>query len=82
MDLEGIMLSEISQTEKGKYCMIPLMSNLKTQMNKQTTKSRIRPKNTENKLMVARRKGQRIDKMHRGEWETQLSAYRMNKSWE
>ena len=24
MDLEGIMLSEISQTEKDKYCMIPL----------------------------------------------------------
>ena len=22
MDLEGIMLSEISQTEKGKYCII------------------------------------------------------------
>ena len=25
MDLEGIMLSEISQTEKDKYCMISLM---------------------------------------------------------
>ena len=25
MDLEGIMLSEISQTEKDKYYMIPLM---------------------------------------------------------
>ena len=24
MDLEGIMLSEISQTEKDKYCMISL----------------------------------------------------------
>ena len=23
MDLEGIMLSEISHTEKNKYCMIP-----------------------------------------------------------
>ena len=26
MDLEGIMLSEISQTEKDKYCMISLKS--------------------------------------------------------
>ena len=25
MDLEGIMLSEISQTEKDKYCMISLV---------------------------------------------------------
>ena len=25
MDLEGVMLSEISQTEKDKYCMISLM---------------------------------------------------------
>ena len=25
MDLEGIMLSEISQPEKDKYCMMPLI---------------------------------------------------------
>ena len=29
MDLECIMLSEISQTEKYKYCVISHMSNLK-----------------------------------------------------
>ena len=29
MDLEGIMLSEISQTEKYKYHMIPLISGIK-----------------------------------------------------
>ena len=36
MDLEGIILSEIGQTEKDKYCMIALiMWNLKTKrMNK------------------------------------------------
>ena len=28
MDLEGIMLSEISQTEKDKYCMISLICGL------------------------------------------------------
>ena len=28
MDLEGITLSEISQTEKDKYCMIPLICGI------------------------------------------------------
>ena len=28
MDLEGIMLSEISQTEKDKYCMFSLMCGI------------------------------------------------------
>ena len=28
IDLEGIMLSEISQTEKGKYCMIPFIAGI------------------------------------------------------
>ena len=28
LDLEDIMLSEISQTEKGKYCMLPLMCGI------------------------------------------------------
>ena len=28
MDLEGIMLSEISQTEKHKYCMISLICEI------------------------------------------------------
>ena len=33
MDLEGTMLSEISQTEKDKYCMISLTWKLKNTMN-------------------------------------------------
>ena len=33
MDLEGIMLSEISQTEKEQYCMITHMWNLKNTTN-------------------------------------------------
>ena len=28
MDLEGIMLSEISQMEKGKYCIISLICGM------------------------------------------------------
>ena len=29
MDMEGIMLSEISQTEKNKYCMVSLICRIK-----------------------------------------------------
>ena len=55
MDLKGVMLSETGQSEKDKYYMISLMcGNQKTkQVNKQT-KGRVRPINTDNKLMVAR----------------------------
>ena len=79
--LEGIRLGAISQTEKAKYHMISLMWNVKNKTNEQT-KSRIIPVNTEDKFMVARRKGQRIGKMNKGEWEIQASSYGMNKSWE
>ena len=46
MELEGVMLSEVSQTEKDKYHMISLMGGTEKskQINKQT-KSRIRPIN-------------------------------------
>ena len=33
MDLKGIMLSEISQTEKDKYCMLPLTCGKLKQIN-------------------------------------------------
>ena len=51
MDLEGIMLSEISQTEKDKYHMISLCGiKNKTKQNKETN----RLLNTENQLVVAK----------------------------
>ena len=34
MDLEGIMLSEISQTEKDKHCMTSLLCGIKKLINK------------------------------------------------
>ena len=44
MDLEGFMLSEVSQTEKDKYCVISLIcGSKKTELTE-----------TENKLVVAR----------------------------
>ena len=38
MELEGIMLSEISQTEKNKYCMIPHLELKKGTTNRNITK--------------------------------------------
>ena len=46
MDLEDVMLSEISQTEKDKYCVISLFM-----WNKKKTPKLI---DTENRLMVTR----------------------------
>ena len=34
IDLEGIMLSEINQTEKDKYCMLSLWNLKRKQINK------------------------------------------------
>ena len=34
IDLEGIILSEISQTEKDKYCMVSLTCEIETKQNK------------------------------------------------
>lgn len=45
-------------------------------------KSRIRPVNTENRLLIARRKGDGgIDDMGEGEGEVQASSYGVGKSW-
>ena len=49
MDLKHIMLSEISQTEKDKYCMLSHMQNLK-KLNKQA-------KWNENRFIDAENKG-------------------------
>ena len=37
MDFEGIMLREITQTEKDKYCMIPLISGINQSIDKSQT---------------------------------------------
>ena len=51
MDLEGITFSEISKTEKAKYCVITFMYNLK--MKKVViTQKRIRFPHKENKSEV------------------------------
>ena len=52
IDFEGIMLSEISQTEKDKYYIISLIY---TQQTSEYNKKRSRLRNTENKLLVTSR---------------------------
>ena len=50
MDLEGIIVSEVSQTEKEKYTIISLICG----KTKQTKQSENRCIDTENKQLVAR----------------------------
>ena len=52
MNMEGIMLSKISQAEKDKYCMVWFMCEIQ---NKQTNIE------TENKMVAARGWGVRED---------------------
>ena len=57
MDLDIIILSEVSQTEKDKYHMISLTWNLKNDTNELIYKTK-KDSQTENKLMVT--KGKRV----------------------
>ena len=58
MDLESIMLNEISQTEKDKCCMISLICGILKKWYKWTyLGNRNRPTDIENKLTVTKGKG-------------------------
>ena len=52
MELEGIMLSEISHTEKDKYCMISFICGIEKKKKPKTTKLKLR--DAENRLVAAR----------------------------
>ena len=54
MELETLILSEVSQKEKDKYHMIPLIS---AQMNLSTEKKTM---DLENRLVVAKGKGEGV----------------------
>ena len=65
MDLESIMLSEISQTEKDKYSLISLiMWNLKKYKLVNVTKSRLT--DTENKLGITSEERAGVEGQDRG----------------
>ena len=61
LDLEGMMLSEISQTEKHKCHMLSLMYEI---LPSATTKNKL--VNTENRLMVARGRSWEVRKRDKG----------------
>ena len=56
MDLDGIMLNEINQRKMIYIYMISLICGIRKKKKLKKPKSRIRPKNAENKMMVARGK--------------------------
>ena len=59
MDLDSIMLSEISQTEENKYCIISLLCGiLKKKTNKQMQQYRNRNLDVKNKQVGARREAE------------------------
>ena len=68
MDLEGTMLSEISQTEKDKY-------------TKPKTKHKLL--HTEDRLMIARGTRKEMGKMGKRSWkaQTNIYSYKINRSW-
>ena len=64
MDLEGIMLSEISQTEKDKYYIISTyMQKLKSKTNEQTKHNINRLTDTENNWWLREGRGWRVGKI-------------------
>ena len=67
VDLEGIMLSKISQREKDRYCVISHMCK-KTELIE-----------TESRLVVARGE---VGEMGEGYQKVQTSNYKINKFWE
>ena len=67
MVLEVIMLSEISDTEKDKYCVFTYMCNLKNKTNERIYQNRNELTDTENKLVVTRgERGGRTGKQVKG----------------
>ena len=65
MKLEGIMLSETSQTKKDKYCIISRIGRILK--NKQKNKQKIMLIVTENWLVVVRGEGWGMEKMDEGD---------------
>ena len=65
MDLEGIMLNEVSLTEKDKYCMISLMWNIKhKQEQKKNEKNHAKANiDTEDRVVIIRGKDSGEDKV-------------------
>ena len=77
MSLENIMLSEISQTEKDKYCKLSLIHRI---LKNKQNESRLT--DTENKWVATRGEEGGGSKIDEGNKEVQTSSYKINKSHE
>ena len=73
MDPEGILLSEISQTEEDKYCKVSLI--------RESFKKTKQAHSTENRLVDAKGGGWGMSKMGKGSQKVQTSSYKINMSW-
>ena len=75
MDLEIVILSEVSQTERQIYD-IAYMWNLKKQYKWTYLQNRNRVTNVENKLMVTRGKARGRDKLGDWDWHIHTTIYK------
>ena len=73
MDHQGIMLNEISQTEKDKCCIISFYVESKKQKPELI--------DTENRLVVVRGREWGMGETGEGGQKVQTSSYKINKYW-
>ena len=85
MDLEGIVLSEIRQTEKEISYALTYIWNLKKKKTHTYThppkKQKTELKDTKNRLMVAKGGRVGVGKMGECGQKIQMPSYKINKSW-
>ena len=75
MDLEGIMLSDVSQTEEDIYCMISLIYRLQNKTNQ--NKNKLIQK--EIRFVATRGWGQVKPELVEGGHKVQTSSYKIDK---
>ena len=79
IDLESIMPSEISQTEKDKYHVIPFINASKKLISKRQSQKYKYKEETDG---CQKEGAWGVRQMSEGEREIQTSSYGMSKSWE
>ena len=80
MDLEGIISSEINQTDKGKYLMISLNEESKLIKYGIITEKK-KSSHAEKRLVVVARGGVESGRTGEGAEKIQTSSYRISRSW-
>lgn len=70
MELEDIMLNEIRQTEKGKYCINSLICRIEKK----------KPHRKRDQIVLIRGRGWEVGEMGEGGQKVQNCSYKINKS--